>query len=203
MDDRLDERVRQAYDRRAEEYAAALGSMAAVHPSDRARVESWAAACDGLLVDAGCGPGHWTAHLAGLGHRVVGLDVVPRFVDIARRSAPDVSFRVATLEATGLGAGSAGGVLSWYSLVHHDPEAVPDALAEFRRVTADHGGLLVGAFSGAALEPFDHAVTTAWRWPADRLAAVIEEAGFAVVDVEERADAGVRPHLAISAVRVR
>ena len=194
--------MRQAYAERADEYTAVLGSMDAVHRADRARVESWAAACNGLLVDAGCGPGHWTAHLAGLGHRVVGLDAVPRFVEVARRAAPDVSFRVATLEATGLEAASVGGVLAWYSLVHHDPEAVPDALAEFHRVTADDGELLVGAFAGGALESFDHAVTTAWRWPADRLAALVEEAGFAVVDVTERADPGARPHLAIGAVRV-
>ncbi|QKS20494.1 class I SAM-dependent methyltransferase [Curtobacterium sp. Csp1] len=157
---RADERVQRAYAARADEYAAVLGSMEAVHVADRTHVEQWAAGCHGVVVDAGCGPGHWTAHLAGLGHRVVGLDVVPEFVAIARRTAPGVEVRRATLESTGLPAGSVGGVLSWYSLVHHEPDAVPVALAEFHRVLDAGGGLLVGAFAGAVLEPFDHAVTT-------------------------------------------
>ncbi|GGL73864.1 hypothetical protein GCM10009706_10410 [Curtobacterium citreum] len=198
---RADERVQRAYAARADEYAAVLGSMEAVHVADRTHVEQWAAGCHGVVVDAGCGPGHWTAHLAGLGHRVVGLDAVPAFVAIARRTAPDVEVRRATLESTGLPAGSVGGVLSWYSLVHHEPDAVPVALAEFHRVLDAGGGLLVGAFAGAVLEPFDHAVTTAWRWPEERLVAAVEDAGFTVVDVREREDEGVRPHLAVSAVR--
>ncbi|WP_217483565.1 class I SAM-dependent methyltransferase [Curtobacterium sp. Csp2] len=197
----MDDRVARAYGGRAQEYAAVLGSMQAVHPADRTHVEQWAAGCHGVVVDAGCGPGHWTAHLTGLGHRVVGLDAVPEFVAIARRTAPDVEVRRATLESTGLPPGSVGGVLSWYSLVHHEPEAVPVALAEFHRVLDAGGGLLVGAFAGAVLEPFDHAVTTAWRWPAERLVAAVEDAGFTVVDVREREDEGVRPHLAVSALR--
>ncbi|RDI02186.1 ubiquinone/menaquinone biosynthesis C-methylase UbiE [Curtobacterium sp. AG1037] len=200
-DEPADERVQRAYAARADEYAAVLGSMDAVHVADRTHVEQWAAGCHGVVVDAGCGPGHWAAHLAGLGHRVVGLDAVPAFVAIARRTAPDVEVRRATLESTGLPAGSVGGVLSWYSLVHHEPDAVPVALAEFHRVLDAGGGLLVGAFAGAVLEPFDHAVTTAWRWPEERLVAAVEDAGFTVVDVREREDEGVRPHLAVSAVR--
>lgn len=130
----------QAYDERADEYAAVLGSMAAVHPDDRALVEEWADA------------------------------------------------RV-------------GGVLSWYSLVHHEPDAVPIALAEFRRVLVPGGGLLVGCFSGPVLEPFEHAVTTAYRWPVDCLAAVLEAAGFRVDAVHRRTDDGVRPHAALVARR--
>ncbi len=74
--------------------------------------------------------------------------------------------------------------------MHHEPDAVPVALAEFHRVLDAGGGLLVGAFAGAVLEPFDHAVTTAWRWPEERLVAAVEDAGFTVVDVREREDVG-------------
>ncbi|PZF56814.1 SAM-dependent methyltransferase [Curtobacterium sp. MCSS17_008] len=190
-----------AYDDRADEYAELLGSMRAVHPEDRALVEDWADGLSGTVVDAGCGPGHWTAHLAHRGHSVIGLDPVPRFVALARAAAPEVDFRLGTIESTGLPDGGVGGVLTWYSLAHHEPARLPAALAEVRRVLAPGGGLLVGFFEGPALEPFDHAVTTAYRWPVDRMTADLDVAGFTVEAVHRRTDVGARPHAAVVARR--
>lgn len=51
--------VADAYSRRAVEYSDLLGSMEAVHPSDRQLVDCWADGVTGRVVDAGCGPGHW------------------------------------------------------------------------------------------------------------------------------------------------
>lgn len=192
------ERVVEAYGQRADEYTALLGAMDAVHAADRELVERWASDRTGTLLDAGCGQGHWSGHLARLGHHVVGLDAVPRFVEIARTAAPTVDFRTGALEATGLPAGAVGGVLSWYSLVHHAPERVPAALAEFHRVVRPDGGLLVGFFDGDTLEPFDHAVTTAWRWPVEQMAGALTDAGFAVEEVVRRAEPDARPHAAIA-----
>lgn len=143
--------------------------MSAVHAEDRALVEAWADATPGPLLDAGCGPGHWTAHLHRRGHLVTGIEPVPRFVALARAAVPEVDFRRATMESTGLPDGGVGGVLSWYSLVHHEPIEVPAVLAEVHRILAPGGSLLVGFFEGPTLEPFDHAVTTAYRWPVERM----------------------------------
>jgi trans-aconitate methyltransferase len=44
------------------------------------------------VLDAGCGPGHWTNHLAGRGLEVRGIDLVPAFIEHARTSYPDVAF---------------------------------------------------------------------------------------------------------------
>ncbi|MFC6285868.1 methyltransferase domain-containing protein [Nocardioides sp. GCM10027113] len=41
--------------------------------------------CDGPTIDIGCGPGRLTAALAALGHLVLGIDVVPEAVGLARR----------------------------------------------------------------------------------------------------------------------
>jgi len=198
---RADARVVAAYDDRADEYAEVLGSMDAVHPEDRTLVEDWADTTHGLLLDVGCGPGHWTAHLHRRGRAVIGIEPVPRFVELARAAAPEVDFRTGTIEATGLSDGGVGGVLSWYSLVHHRPDRVPVALAECRRILAPGGGLLVGFFEGPTLEPFDHAVTTAHRWPVERMVAAIEDAGLTVDAVHRRSDDGARPHAAVVAHR--
>ncbi|MEJ8283772.1 class I SAM-dependent methyltransferase [Curtobacterium citreum] len=198
----MKERVTAAYSARAEEYAAVLGSMDAVHPDDRALVDAWAAGRRGLLVDAGCGPGHWTAHLARNGHRVIGIDAVLEFVEHARRThTASVDFRDGSLDALPLADGSVGGVLAWYSVIHHEPSRVGVPLDEFRRVLAPGGGLLLGFFEGPAVEAFDHAVVTAYRWPVVSLAARLDEAGFDVVDVHTRTAPEHRPHGAISAVR--
>jgi len=198
----MTERVTAAYSARADEYAALLGSMDAVHPDDRAFVDAWAAGQSGALVDAGCGPGHWTAHLAQQGHRVSGIDAAPEFVEHARRThGASVDFRVGSLDALSLADGSVDGVLAWYSVIHHEPSRIGGPLDEFRRVLTPGGGLLLGFFEGAAVEAFDHAVITAYRWPVVSLAALLDEAGFDVVDVHTRTDPGHRPHGAISAVR--
>ncbi|PZE70244.1 SAM-dependent methyltransferase [Curtobacterium sp. MCPF17_018] len=198
----MTERVTAAYGARADEYAALLGSMDAVHPDDRALVDAWATSRSGPLVDAGCGPGHWTAHLARQGHRVSGIDAVPEFVEHARRThGASVDFRVGSLDALPLADGSVDGILAWYSVIHHEPSRIGGALAEFRRVLTPGGGLLLGFFEGAAVEAFDHAVVTAYRWPVASLAALLDEAGFDVVDAHTRTDPGHRPHGAISAVR--
>jgi hypothetical protein len=61
--------------------------------------------------------------------------------------------------------------------------------------------MLLGFFEGDAVEAFDHAVVTAYRWPVASLVALLDEAGFDVVDVHTRTDPGHRPHGAISAMR--
>ena len=191
--------VASAYASRAADYIELLGSMHSVHPSDRQVVGDWARQLDGPVVDAGCGPGHWTAHLAERGVDARGVDRVPAFVEHARRTHPGVPFDLGDLERLPDAPASVAGVLSWYSLIHHAPQAVAAPLAEFARVLRPGGGLLVGYFHGTAVEPFDHAVTTAYRWPADALTAELAAAGFEVVESYTRTSPGQRPHGALAA----
>ncbi|WP_423921519.1 class I SAM-dependent methyltransferase [Frigoribacterium sp. 2-23] len=189
--------VTAAYDRRALEYRDRLGTMSAVHPADESLVTTWARAVDGPVIDAGCGPGHWTAHLASHGVDARGVDRVPAFVELARASYPDVPFAVGDLGDLGDASGSVGGLLAWYSLIHHEPSTVPDVLREFGRVLRPGGSLLIGFFTGATLEPFEHAVVTAYRWPMEALADEARRAGFEVVETHTRTGPGYRPHGAL------
>lgn len=192
-----------SYSARADEYAELFGSMSSAHPSDERLVSSWARRVEGRLLDAGCGPGQWTAHLAGLGVDVSGVDGAPAFVELARRDHPGVPFTVGDIDALEEGDGSLGGVLAWYSLIHHRPSALPRALAEFARVLRPGGTLLVGFFTGSAVEAFDHAITTAYRWPSEALADELRAVGFDVLETHARAGQapGPRPHGAILARR--
>ncbi|MFC9359057.1 class I SAM-dependent methyltransferase [Rhodococcus sp. NPDC057014] len=193
--------VRESYAARSHEYTDLFGSMATTHPSDRTLVSSWAAALTGPVLDAGCGPGQWTDFVAACGVDVSGIDLVPEFVERARAQYPDLSFRVGSFEAMDAATESLGGVLSWYSLIHHSPHDIQRPLAEFARVIRPGGGLLVGFFEGATVEKFDHAVTTAHRWPVAELGRQLAEAGFEVIETHTRTGSGCRPHGAITARR--
>jgi SAM-dependent methyltransferase len=173
--------------------------MTSVHPSDRALVSGWAATLTGPVLDAGCGPGQWSDFLFECGLTVSGIDLVPEFVQRARLRYPDLSFEVGSFEALDAPTGSMGGVLAWYSLIHHSPLGIRTPLAEFARVIRPGGGLLVGFFEGATVGAFDHAVTTAYRWPVAELGEELVTAGFEVIETHTRIDH--RPLGAITARR--
>ncbi|MFC7447923.1 class I SAM-dependent methyltransferase [Rhodococcus daqingensis] len=193
--------VRESYSARSQEYVDLFGSVTSTHPSDRALVSSWAATLTGPVLDAGCGPGQWTDLLARCGLAVSGIDLVPEFVERARVQYPDLSFEVGGFEALDAAPGSLGGALCWYSLIHHSPQDIQTPLAEFARVIRPGGGLLVGFFEGATVGAFDHAVTTAYRWPVAELGQELVTAGFELIETHTRTGSGYRPHGAISARR--
>ncbi|WP_371742785.1 class I SAM-dependent methyltransferase [Plantibacter sp. CFBP 8804] len=193
--------VRTAYSGRAVEYADLLGSMASVHPSDLQLVSSWADRIDGRALDAGCGPGHWTAYLASRGLDVRGIDLVPEFIEHARIHHPGARFDLGSLDALDAETGSVGGVLAWYSLIHHHPDTIGVPLTEFARVLRTGGELLIGCFVGASVEAFDHAVVTAYRWPVMELAERVRRAGFDIAETHTRTSLDQRPHGAILARR--
>lgn len=194
--------VTSAYGRRAAEYTDLLGSMTAVHPSDRQLVESWADAVTGRALDGGCGPGHWTSHLAGRGLDVRGIDLVPSFIEHARAAHPDVRFDLGSIDAIDEPDASLGGVLSWFSTIHHEPARIGVPLAEFARVLRPGGLLLLGYFDGATIEGFDHAVVRAYRWPVDDLHEVLRAAGFDVIETQRRSTEGHRPVGAVLSRRI-
>ena len=164
-------------------------------------MRSWAGTVSGQILDAGCGPGQWSDFLAGCGCTVRGVDLVPEFVERARARYPDLVFDVGDVETLAATTGSLGGVLAWYSLIHHDPRQISVPLTEFARVIRPGGGLLVGFFEGTPGGMFDHAVTTAYRWPATALAHELTAAGFEVIETHTRTGLGHRPHGAITARR--
>lgn len=192
--------VADAYSRRAEDYVDLFGAMSAVHPSDRQLVETWADGVVGPVLDAGCGPGHWTDHLVGRGYDARGIDLVPAFVEHARSVYPGVPFAVGSIDRMDEPDASLGGILAWYSTIHHAPDRIGVPLAEFARTLRPGGTLLLGYFdSESTVDRFDHAVAPAYRWPAPALRALLGEHGFDVVEQHRRTGREHRPHGAVVA----
>ena len=196
------EETRAAYEQGADDYLAMFPSVAATDPQDRDLVQEWASThTTGLILDVGCGPGHWTGWLHEQGFTVEGIDPVPTFIERARRSYPDVRFRVGRAEALEVGTSELAGILAWYSLIHTDPDLLGDTLNEFSRAVYPGGGLCVGFFEGPEVVPFDHPVTEAYFWPMSHLADLIEQAGFAITSTHSRHNPGGRTHAVITARR--
>ncbi|QIJ66234.1 class I SAM-dependent methyltransferase [Streptomyces sp. JB150] len=70
------------------------------------------------VLDVGSGTGRPTAEtLAGAGHRVLGVDVSPVMVELARRQVPDAAFRCADIREVPLAEGSYDAVCVYFSLL--------------------------------------------------------------------------------------
>ncbi|WP_320774990.1 class I SAM-dependent methyltransferase [Streptomyces sp. CRN 30] len=162
---------------------AVLAAFAELVRGSGAGADADADADAGPVAELGCGPGPVTAHLRDLGLDVFGVDLSPVMVGLAREAYPDLRFAVGDMGALDLEDGALRGVVSWYSLIHVPPREVPGYLAEFGRVLAPGGHLLLGFFEaeGEPVTAFDHKVTTAYRWPIDELAGQAREAGFVEV----------------------
>ncbi|GAA4202863.1 class I SAM-dependent methyltransferase [Actinocatenispora rupis] len=153
-------------------------------PLERALFDAYAehvrAGAAGPVAELGCGPGPITRQLTDLGLDAYGVDLSPVMVDLARAAYPELRFEVGSMDALDLPDGALRGIVSWYSIIHATPQELPSYLAEFARVLATGGHLLLGFFEaeGGPVAAFDHKVTTAYRWPVDELAALAADAGF-------------------------
>ncbi|MBS1907599.1 MAG: class I SAM-dependent methyltransferase [Actinobacteria bacterium] len=209
-----DEQVAAAYDARAAEYIALIGSLDQMERADVALIGRWRDETSGALLDAGCGPGLWTAFLAnqecsvdpsadpepgripdpapggGSGRasrrEVVGVDISAEFLSAARARHPRLRFESASMRELPFPDGSFGGVLAWYSLIHLPPAELEEVLGELARVLAVGGRILIGFFDGEPGEEFTHAVAPAYYWSADALIPLLESAGLRVVWSERR-----------------
>ncbi|WDF31984.1 hypothetical protein PTW37_08775 [Arthrobacter agilis] len=92
-------------------------------------------------------------------------------------------------------------ILSWYSLIHHEPSTIRIPLLEFARALRPGGALLLGFFECAVIEKFAHAVAPAYGWPVSDLTDELTSAGFDVIETHARTAIGQRPHAAIIAQR--
>lgn len=139
--------TRASYDEVAEDYAARIADELAGKPLDRALLACLAeeAGALGTIADIGCGPGHVARYLHERGASVVGIDLSPAMVAVARRLHPAIPFDQGSMLAlTPSGAGW-GGIVAFYSIIHLAPDARSQALAEFYRALLP-GGLLLLAF---------------------------------------------------------
>jgi SAM-dependent methyltransferase len=185
--DPLDD-IRTSYDTVAASYAELVQDGAADEP---ANLDLFAKLASGPVLDVGCGPGRLAALLHERGLQVIGIDLSPGMIEIARRDHPGIDFRVGSMTDLELPDGALGGVISWWSIIHLPRDVVPQAFAEFHRVLAPGGVLLLGfhvgeesthktsGYGGHPMNIYVH------RWTPAALTEIAVAAGFTpYVDAE-------------------
>ncbi|MFN8177834.1 MAG: class I SAM-dependent methyltransferase [bacterium] len=101
---------------------------------------------EGLVVDVGCGGGTFAAALVDAGYRVLGLDVSPSMIRLARRREPRATFRVGSFRGAKLPAcvavAAVGEGLSYLFDPRVDAAAVDAFLARAHAALAPNGLLM-------------------------------------------------------------
>ncbi|MFS0692646.1 class I SAM-dependent DNA methyltransferase [Streptomyces nitrosporeus] len=141
--------TRTSYDAFAGFYAELFQDELNAKPLERHVLAAFAelAASDGggrPVADVGCGTGRVTAYLHGLGADVFGIDLSPGMLAQARSRYPHLRFEEGSMLALDLPDDALGGLLAWYSVIHVPDERLPEVFAEFLRVLAPGGHLLLG-----------------------------------------------------------
>ena len=171
--------MRDAYSYISEQYIGLFAGDWQEHADDTDFVHRHLGGLAGPVLDLGCGPGHWTAYLHSLGAEVTGIDMVPEFIAHAQAGFPGPQFRLGSMTELDVQDHSVAAVLSWYSTIHLPPPELDRVLAEFRRLLAPSGMLVIGFFdSDDEVAAFDHKVVTAYRWPVDVFSEHLAKAGF-------------------------
>jgi SAM-dependent methyltransferase len=179
--------IRDVYDTVAVDYAQLVRVDGTEGTADLALLEDFAARVRGRgpVLDAGCGPGRITRHLADRGVDAFGVDLSPEMIHVARDLHPDLKFSIGNIDALDIESGSVAGVLAWYSIIHTSPEELSFVLAEFLRVLQPGGWLLTGHQSGIGTRHLSRAYghemdLTAHLYTAEHVADAIEELGGVV-----------------------
>jgi SAM-dependent methyltransferase len=185
--------IRQSYDQIADEYVRRIYHELEHKPFDRELLTRFADAVSdrGAVCDIGCGPGHVTQYLHGLGTNAFGLDISPRMLAQARQLNPGVFFELGDMLALDFPDSRLAGIVAFYAIVNLPKKSLPIIFREmFRSLQAD--GLLLLAFHiGDEAAHYDEfwgrpiCMDFFYFQPAE-IRRLLEAAGFEIEEIIER-----------------
>jgi SAM-dependent methyltransferase len=136
--------VTRGYDSLAQAYAERFFHELDGKPLDRALLDLFVDEVRGRgrVADVGCGPGHLARYLDERGVDVVGIDLSPAMVRVAKDLSPGISFEIGSMLAMTAPDAAFAGVAAFYAIVNLSREEVRSALVELRRVLLPGAPLL-------------------------------------------------------------
>lgn len=188
--DRLN-KIRSNYDALASAYAREISGELDHRPMERKLLQKFAAACDGLICDLGCGPGHVTEYLRRSNVNVIGLDLSSGILNQARAMHSEIIFLQGNMLDLPFAHAKLAGIISFYSIIHFDETQVARAFAEMARVLRPGGLVLLGVHVGRDVVH----VNELWGIPVDfdavyfdlhELIGNLESHGFKVIETVQR-----------------
>ncbi|HEY8915881.1 MAG TPA: class I SAM-dependent methyltransferase [Chitinophaga sp.] len=191
------EKVLHCYNTVADDYAVERWDELNRKHVDRLLLKEFAAANKdkGLCADFGCGPGQTTRFLYDNGMRdLVGTDLSPAMVNVARKLSPEIKFETKDLLKIGFPSGHLGSALAFYAIVHFTLDQVRTCFGEINRVLKPGGDFLFSFHVGDEIVHFDKAHDKEvdidlFFFKTDDIVALLDETGLNVIDAIER-----RPH---------
>ena len=130
------------------------------------------------VLDAGCGTGRVAVRLAELGYAVVGVDVDPSMLEVARAEAPALDWRLGDLASFDLGRSFDVVLVAGNTIPLLEPDPLPAACARLAAHCAPAGVVVCGFGLDAAHLPGD--------CPPTDLAEVDAEFGAVGLQVQAR-----------------
>ncbi len=195
-------RVRLSYDAIATEYGEVLRHELDDKPLDRALLAALVEMSGaGRIADLGCGPGHVTRHLASLHPDVIGIDISPGMIEIARQEAPGVRFQVASMLDLPVDDEAWSGAAVLFSIIHLRETRRMDAFSELRRVLRPGGVALISfhirseKYDAGDLAHLDHWYEQdidldRYFLDPEQVIAEVDTAGFDLISVTTRLPGG-------------
>ena len=122
--------TRQSYDNSAAEYQE---STTKLQPQEQAHAFLSRLSPNSKVLDLGCGPGRDAKYFTDHGHQVIGVDISPKMVALARDAAPQADFIVSDIESLSLQDNSLDAIWASASLLHVSKDQMPTVLAKLSR----------------------------------------------------------------------
>jgi SAM-dependent methyltransferase len=184
--------VQAAYDAVADEYVRRVFDELRHKPFDRQLLDRFAARVgNGLICDAGCGPGHIARYLRDQGARVCGIDLSHAMIERARTLNAGIDFQQGDMRSLKLPNDHFAGIAAFYSLIHFPPAEMIAALRELRRVLRPDGLILTAFHLGGETRHLDEwwgrSVSIDFHFfDLEPLTEAFDRAGFAVEELLQR-----------------
>ena len=146
----------------------------------------------GTCVDFGCGPGQTTKFLFDSGVKdIIGVDISPGMVDVARRILPSIKFETGDLLALSHNPDHFASAVAFYAIVHFDYDQIGVAFREVNRVLKKGGHFLFSFHVGEEKVHFDQANDIPvdidlYFWQSTVILGLLRDNNFGIIDALER-----------------
>ncbi|WP_276371909.1 class I SAM-dependent methyltransferase [Chryseolinea sp. H1M3-3] len=146
----------------------------------------------GTCADFGCGPGQTTKFLFDAGVKdIVGIDISPGMVNVARRIFPYIKFETGDLLSLPYDVNHFASAVAFYAIVHFDYQQIDQAFKEVNRVLKKGAHFLFSFHVGEETVHFDNAngidIDIDLHFlQTDRILKLLVDNNFSIIDTVER-----------------
>lgn len=144
--EQINELTKLAYEKTADKYHVNFKHEIEQKEYDRLLLDKFSSLlnANSIICDAGCGPsGHIGKYLADKGHKIIGIDISQRCIDIASSYNPNLIFKTMDMMNTNFDDASFDGIISFYSIIYTPKEYINRIFAEFNRIIKPNGRILI------------------------------------------------------------